>query len=249
MSRKPRHIPQPGERFGRFVVIRKGEPEIDLKTGKKKSRYWCQCDCGSEEKLVRGANLVDGSIQSCGCLHSEMSSQILAASSHGKKYNNFDLSGSYGIGYTFKNEEFYFDIDDYDKIKDICWYIDARGYVVGHNIVGSKKQIKMHQIILPTDDGYIVDHINTDQKNDNRKSNLRIATQGENTRNRKISSNNTSGKTGVSFDKRKNQWVAYIGYNKNNIYLGAFVNRQDALNARIEAEKKYFGEFQYRQYD
>ena len=27
-----------------------------------------------------------------------------------KKYNNYDLTGEYGIGYTFKNEEFYFDL-------------------------------------------------------------------------------------------------------------------------------------------
>ena len=37
-----------------------------------------------------------------------------------KKYNTYDLSGEYGIGYTSKGEEFYFDLDDYDKIKDYC---------------------------------------------------------------------------------------------------------------------------------
>lgn len=39
MARKSPHIPQPGERFGRLVVIRKGEDEIDPKTKKHKSRY------------------------------------------------------------------------------------------------------------------------------------------------------------------------------------------------------------------
>ena len=245
MARKPKHIPQQGERFGRFVVVRSGDPEIDPKTKKKKSRYWCQCDCGSDVKLVRGASLVDGSIQSCGCLHNEVFSEILSESTHGKKYNNYDLSGEYGLGYTFKNEVFYFDLEDYDKIKDICWYFNTKGYVVGHDTINTKKQIKMHQLILPTYDGCVADHIDTNAKNDNRKMNLRIATQEENTRNRKTPNNNTSGKTGVSFDKNKTKWVAYIGYNKQNIYLGSFVSYQDAVNARTEAEDKYFGEFKY----
>ena len=216
MARKSPHIPQPGERFGRLIVIRKGEDEIDPKSNKRKSRYWCQCDCGSEEKLIRGANLVDGSIQSCGCLHREVSSETAKTKiSHGKKYNTYDLTGEFGIGCTFKGEEFYFDLEDYDKIKNICWYLHSKGYIIGH-IAGSNKQIKMHQLILPTDDGYIVDHINTHMKTDNRKVNLRIATQMENTRNRQKQKNNTSGRTGVSFDKNANKWVAFIGYNQTN---------------------------------
>lgn len=33
--------------------------------------------------------------------------------------NTYDLSGEYGIGYTTKGEEFWFDLEDYDKIKSI----------------------------------------------------------------------------------------------------------------------------------
>ena len=29
-----------------------------------------------------------------------------------KQYNNYDLSGEYGIGYLFNGEEFYFDLED-----------------------------------------------------------------------------------------------------------------------------------------
>ena len=119
MSRKPRHIPQINERFGKLVVVRKGEPEIDPKTKKRKSRYWCQCDCGSPEKLIRGASLVDKTIQSCGCLHREVASETAKTKiSHGKKYNTYDLTREYGIGYTTNTEEeFYFDLEDYDLIK------------------------------------------------------------------------------------------------------------------------------------
>ena len=40
-----------------------------------------------------------------------------------KKYNDFDLSSNdYGIGFTLKGEPFYFDKDDYEKIKNITTY-------------------------------------------------------------------------------------------------------------------------------
>ena len=247
MKRKPPHIPQPGERFGRLVVVRKGEDYVDPKSGKKKSRYWCQCDCESPEKLILGTALTSGAIKSCGCLHREISSETAKTKiSHGKKYNDYDLTGDYGIGYTFNGEEFYFDLEDYEKIRNICWHMHIRGYITGHVVGSDKREIKMHQLILPTNDQYVVDYINTHAKNDNRKSNLRVATQMENTRNRRMLRNNTSGRTGVSYDKDSNRWVAYIGYNHKQIFLGRFDNFDDAVKAREKAEDKYFKEFKYR---
>ena len=38
-----------------------------------------------------------------------------------KKYNTYDLSGEYGIGYSNSGKEFYFDLDDYDLIKEIYY--------------------------------------------------------------------------------------------------------------------------------
>lgn len=37
-----------------------------------------------------------------------------------KRYNRYDLTGEYGIGYTNQGVEFYFDLEDYDKIKEYC---------------------------------------------------------------------------------------------------------------------------------
>ena len=72
-----------------------------------------------------------------------------------KKYNIYDLSGEYGIGYTFKNEKFYFDLEDYNKIKDDCWHIDANGYVIN----GKRK--RFHRIIMGLNNSKIlIDHIN-----------------------------------------------------------------------------------------
>lgn len=232
-----------GQKFNRLLVIKQVEDEIDVKTGKHKSRYKCLCDCGNYT-IQRGTDIKSGWVKSCGCLHREVSAKTMSESTHGKKYNEYDLSGDYGIGYTFNGEEFYFDLEDYDKIKNICWYRNNRGYLAGHDI-STGKTVKMQNVILPHKDGVIVDHINTHMKNDNRKNNLRIITQQKNTMNRKRPSNNTSGVTGVSFDKRKNKWVAYITCNKNQIYLGSFTSKPDAIKARKAAEEKYFGEYSY----
>lgn len=58
-------------------------------------------------------------------------------------------------------------------------------------------------------------------------------------KNRKLSKANTSGKTGVSYSESKGTWTAYITVNYKNIYLGDFTKFEDAVSARLFAEKKY----------
>ena len=51
---------------------------------------------------------------------------------------------------------------------------------------------------------------------------------------------NTSGINGVSFDKSKNRWKAKISHAGRNINLGTFINKEDAIKARKDAENLYF---------
>lgn len=48
---------------------------------------------------------------------------------------------------------------------------------------------------------------------------------------------------GVSWDKQTNKWKVQIQYHKRKISIGYFENKEDAIRARLNAEKKYFGEF------
>lgn len=236
-----------GQRFDRLVVVGRAEDKIDPKSGKHKTRWVCNCDCGTTGYITVGTALTSGATRSCGCLHREVSRANFHKEGQdhpSKKYNKYDLSGDYGIGYTTKGEEFYFDLEDYEKIKDICWYI-SRGYVVGH-IVGDK-EIRMHRLIMKDKlkDGLIIDHINADHKTDNRKENLRVIPQSKNVLNRRRQSTNKSGKSGVSFDKRSGNWVAYIKINNKSHHLGYYKNKEDAIEARLKGEEEYFGEYQY----
>ena len=223
-----------GKKFGRLTVMERGEDKISP-SGQKKVRWWCKCDCGNSELILAfGYNLKSGHTQSCGCLNSELSSI------RNKKHNTYDLSCDYGIGYTLKGEEFYFDLEDYEKIKDYCWRIDPKdGYVI---TTFKGKILCFHRIVMNVNKKtYDVDHINH-TKHDNRKVNLRITERNQNSYNRKPK---TDGVTGVFYDKRRNKWTARIMKNYKNIYLGAFENFEDAVVIRKQAEEKYFGEYSY----
>ena len=87
-----------------------------------------------------------------------------------------------------------------------------------------------------------VDHIDRDRLNNN-IDNLRWATYEENGQNRTISKNNTSGINGVSFVTSRNKWASRITVNGVKKNLGRFVNKEDAIKARHDAEILYFQEF------
>lgn len=53
-----------GQKFGRLTVIKRVENR------NSKVYYLCRCDCGNE-KVVNGANIKNGTVRSCGCLHDE----------------------------------------------------------------------------------------------------------------------------------------------------------------------------------
>lgn len=73
------------------------------------------------------------------------------------------------------------------------------------------------------------------------KENCRWITHEENNYNKTLQSNNTSGKTGVNFSKTFNKWRAYIEYNRKRIELGYFIEKEDAIQARLKAELQYYG--------
>ena len=105
----------------------------------------------------------------------------------------------------------------------------------------NKKHTVLHRLIMNTPKGYVTDHINGD-KLDNRRENLRICTQHQNSMNTRISKNNKSGVKGVSttpFGKYR----ARIMVNGVEIRLGHYETLEEATKARKRAERKYFGEY------
>lgn len=228
-----------GQTFGFLTVIEKGEDYVS--PGGHTSTTWkCRCICGKTVTLPHN-RIKNGGVKSCGCMKSAM---ISAAK---KELNEYDLSGEYGTGYDYLGREFYFDLEDYDKIKDYKWCLDENGYAKSVDAETGQK-VSMHRLIMglnSNDNAEIIDHVHSDRQNDNRKANLRIVTSSQNSMNRALSSNNTSGVTGVSWHKRKELWGAYIGINRKLVNLGYYSDINDAIAERKKAEKKYFGKYSY----
>jgi hypothetical protein len=73
----------------------------------------------------------------------------------------------------------------------------------------------------------------------NRWENLRDVTRLENMRNRRKYKNNTSGVVGVVWNKARGKWQVQIKVKGTLIFLGYFVNKDDAIKARKKADIKY----------
>jgi hypothetical protein len=84
-----------------------------------------------------------------------------------------------------------------------------------------------------------VDHIDGDGLN-NKWDNLRNVSHLVSGHNQRKSSSNTSGASGVTYRKDSGKWRSRIMVNDNMINLGTFINKQDAITARREAEVKYY---------
>lgn len=87
------------------------------------------------------------------------------------------------------------------------------------------------------EDGMDIDHDNG-VNDDDRLINLYEVTPTENARNRKVPSNNTSGAMGVRILPSGN-WSAYIAHDGKQVWLGTFDKKDQAIDARISANKKY----------
>ncbi len=223
-----------------LTVIRQAEDFIDPKSGQHIAQWLCQCDCGSEPITVRQNNLIRKNPQkSCGCIKSEVA---IANLGEQRKNNKIDDSRDYGVAWTTNtNKEFYFDLEDIDVVKEYAWREgwDQNGYHYVCTSVhdGNKCNIiKLCKVITGFD---YCEHKDRDPFN-NRKENLRPATHKTNMQNKSMYKNNTSGFTGVSWNKKQQAWQAYIRSNGKNNFLGYFDDFDDAVLARLRGEAKYF---------
>lgn len=224
--------------FGRLKVIKRVEDYI-FPSGQKQSQWLCECSCDNHTQIITtSARLKSGNTKSCGCLKSERTKEFNKSK---KKQNDYDLSGEFGIGYTSNGTKFYFDLEDYDKIKDYSWHTN-RGYIrtTKYYEDGSRITISMHNLLCPHNDNEEVDHLNR-KKNDNRKSNLKPKTHLENMINVGLKKNSTSKIIGVNWRSDNLTWRAFIRYNGKKYNLGCFVNKIDAIKARLAKEKELFG--------
>lgn len=144
------------------------------------------------------------------------------------------------------------DLEDLEKVINFpyTWFAKYqtlnKGFYVYASVYNSEtkkyKTLCLHQFIMNAN-GQAVDHINGDTF-DNRKSNLRIVEDSDNSKNRKSkNSNNTSGYRNVSWNKKDKKWVVQMQINKKHKTLGSFDDVHEAGKFAEEMRKKYYGEY------
>ena len=144
------------------------------------------------------------------------------------------------------------DDEDYDRVvAEGKWHIHKdphRGvFYVKRNTYenGKQRAIHLHRFIMDAPKGKVVDHINGDGR-DNRKENLRICTNAENTRNRHTPPRGAVGYYGVT-DHAIHQYAknyrAGIRLQKKHISGGMFFTAEEAALAYDKLAKEYHGEF------
>ena len=139
--------------------------------------------------------------------------------------------------------DIHFDDSDWDLIKKFTWSLKQSNKKLYVHAIDceSKLKIYMHRLIMSAPDDKSIDHRDGNGLN-NRRDNLRFATQSQNMANRDKMSNNTSGFKGVF--KIRNKYKAQIKVNHKSIQGGRlFDNPVDAARRYNEMALKYFGEY------
>jgi predicted nucleic acid-binding Zn ribbon protein len=143
------------------------------------------------------------------------------------------------------------DVADWPLVVERKWHAQRHGrtlYACSESCDGSDERgaISMHDLLMRPKPGRVVDHWDHDGLN-NRRSNLRVCKQVQNTANRRKSDyrggNATSRFKGVSWDKRIRRWRAGIKIEGQTHYLGSHRSEEDAARAYDAAALRHYGEF------
>lgn len=150
--------------------------------------------------------------------------------------NTFRISEdkSYWIGLTQNNEEFWFDGDEdlLTEIKSYTWRKTAHGYFQ------NRDGTKLHRLIMGVSDSNIIINHLGGEKYDNRKSKLSLSSHIDNSIEKKISSQNKSGVTGLMKRGKNDKWVGCVQINGIDTYTSYKV-KEEALIDLLIVQKHY----------
>ena len=136
------------------------------------------------------------------------------------------------------------DAADYDFISQWKWSTSGKSWRYAKRTIvvdGKYSAILMHRLLMNASKGMEVDHIDRDGLN-NQRSNLRLCTRAENSRNRPACHNTRGPFKGVRRVSMFN-YKAVIGFQGKVIHLGYFRSPYDAATVYNFKALELFGEF------
>ncbi|NIL77153.1 hypothetical protein RhoFasB10_03294 [Rhodococcus sp. B10] len=128
-----------------------------------------------------------------------------------------ELSGKRGSGHRTLVDE-----DTFKLYGHLSWFLSDTGYAIRRSDRaddGTKTTVRLHRLITNAPEGLVVDHKNHDRL-DNRRLNLRVVTQRENSRNQQ-------SVRGYTWDEAKSKWM--VRYRRK--FYGRYDTEDEAARA------------------
>lgn len=208
-----------GMRSGRLVAVRPTDQR------RRSSILWlCKCDCGGEV-LAEPYKIRNQVISSCGCIRTEKKIKDITGQRFGRLVALERLNKKRGSSFLWRCQ------CDCGKTVETS----ANSLLSGNTRSCGCLRI---EAIKRTNAKYgsVADRMR-----------LVDGTCLERIERSRLQKNNTSGCTGVQ--ARGDKWIAVLTFKKEVHYLGIFETQQEAIQARKDAEKRYFGEFLEQYYE
>jgi len=185
--------------------------------GRKERKALFLCHCGNEwESMIQ--TVKSNTAKSCGC------------EQHPKGKNNIRWNGNPNHPLNSK----------YQAIKQRCYNPNclsfkdygARGIVVSDEFLNDFKVFAKYVENLPNayEKNLTIDRINNNGNYE--RGNLRWTSRHIQATNQRINKLNTSGFTGIWYDKSRQKWSAEIKVHNIKYYLGRYINKEESVLAR-----------------
>jgi len=193
---------------------------LDSKIEKNKTYLLCLCECGNR-KWIRSDDIKSGKQKSCGCLVKKFKINNLV----GKKFGRLLV-----LSINSKN--------NYGAYMYNCKCDCGNECIVrsGNLVHGTTRSCGclVHESVLNNRE-YAYEKL--------QKDNYIEGTSVHAIKRIEPIKSNKSGVTGVSFDKSRQKWLAQIIFKGKHYHLGRYDKKEDAINARKDAEEKLHKNF------
>lgn len=209
-----------GQRFGKLVVERRAPNN----TPSGRPQWICQCDCG-KTTIVSGHNLREGKTKSCGCAKKGVNT-IHGFAKNGCREKLYSVWA--GIHQRCDNPH-----------NTAYHNYGGRGIVMCSQWRESYPCFREWAYQNGYEEGLQIDRINNDGNYE--PSNCRFVSPTTNAQNRRVQKSNTSGYSGVEYRAKQNDYRVTISVNNSHQHIGVYSSLEEAIEARKQAELKYWG--------